>query len=134
MLRVTPAMEAETEGFRRLRTPPGTCNSAADEKQQGRDFRLVRSDINDFNGDGVLGRHHSAVTDPLVLNPIEHVNVEFKDGRLLLKLSAVPNTQWICAFRNLPHYQFVLGKEPNGFVFDGMTQQRFQLLNKRLSY
>jgi serine/threonine protein kinase len=62
----------------------------------------------------------SDIDDPLVTNPIRIERVaDYRDGRLVLELSAPPPPSWIAAFRSLGDYSAMMGSEPRNFRFDG---------------
>jgi serine/threonine protein kinase len=59
-----------------------------------------------------------SLTDPLVLNPIRAENFDYRDGQMLVTLSAVPNPKWISQFHNQATTSF-LGMGPGSTTFQG---------------
>jgi serine/threonine protein kinase len=61
------------------------------------------------------------VSDPLVDDPIRLVDVDYRNGSLILAISQEPNPAWQQQFRNLPGYSAVMGSGPEQFGFTGKT-------------
>jgi serine/threonine protein kinase len=85
----------------------------------------------------------SQVDDPLVADPPRLIERDYKNGNLILKLSRVPNHQWVELFRSQGgNLQFIFGKEPrrwnynnNGsFSIDAEARQVQELINHCKNY
>lgn len=60
--------------------------------------------------------------DPLVLDPMRLVNVDYDEqGRLVFNLSQSVNDTWAHAFRNFGSHTSVMGKGPESFTLKGAT-------------
>jgi serine/threonine protein kinase len=58
--------------------------------------------------------------DPLIANPIRIVDIDYREGQLVFKLSAEPTPNWIMAFKNpRQNFPFYHGAEPVTFGFGG---------------
>jgi serine/threonine protein kinase len=61
------------------------------------------------------------IIDPLLNNPISVTGFDFVNGRLSLKLSAVPNSLWLDHYKNMMGYQWTSLIHPRMFHFSGNT-------------
>jgi serine/threonine protein kinase len=76
---------------------------------------LSTQKINQLSGEIVP---EETLDDPLVVNPITLVDVDYESGILRFKLSAKPNGKWIEAFRNQGTFQSFINRGP-GTTFIG---------------
>lgn len=63
----------------------------------------------------------SEIDDPLINNPIKLVDIDYKRGDLLLKLSSNATGNWVDSFRSIRGYTYTMEIEPNLFGFQGDT-------------
>lgn len=56
--------------------------------------------------------------DPLILNPVRLVNVDYNGNTLFLELSPPINRNWMQSFGSIGSYQSLLGKGPPNFGWD----------------
>ena len=61
------------------------------------------------------------IDDPLVLDPIRLVDVDWNAGQLILKFQQPVNKDWIWALNNMGGYQSLMGKGPSAFAISGDT-------------
>jgi serine/threonine protein kinase len=61
----------------------------------------------------------SDIDDPLAIDPMKIVGVDWDDGHLSIRLNHYPNPAWLSALRNMGNYTSVRGKEPDSFNFSG---------------
>jgi len=60
------------------------------------------------------------IDDPAIQNPLQIVEVDYQDGHLIVKLSAVPPQNWIMAFhRPMSSWSSYPGSGPESFNFRG---------------
>lgn len=59
------------------------------------------------------------IDDPLILDPIRLVDVDWEPNTLSLQLSQSVSVDWISAFNDMPHRTSVLGHGPETFSFRG---------------
>ena len=57
------------------------------------------------------------IDDPLILDPVRIVEVDYRNGHLILRFQHPINEKWIQALHSMESYQSILGKEPNRFSF-----------------
>ena len=60
----------------------------------------------------------SELDDPLVLNPVQLVDVDYRGDMLFFELKPTVNPNWVHCFGNMGSYQSVLGKGPPHFGWD----------------
>jgi serine/threonine protein kinase len=58
------------------------------------------------------------IDDPLILNPVRLVDVDYNGDTLFFTLSPTANSNWKQCFGNIGSYQSVLGKGPSRFAWD----------------
>lgn len=61
----------------------------------------------------------SDIDDPLAIDPMKIVGVDWSDGHLSLRLNHYPNPTWLSALRNMGNYTSVAGKGPDSFRISG---------------
>jgi serine/threonine protein kinase len=60
----------------------------------------------------------TANDDPLILNPLKLVGVDYENGMLKLALGQIPNAAWVRVFVTLGNFAAIRGKEPSRFTFN----------------
>lgn len=58
------------------------------------------------------------IDDPLILDPPRLVEVDYRNGELLLRLQRPVTPKWVQEFHNFNHYKAPSGKEPARFSFN----------------
>jgi serine/threonine protein kinase len=61
------------------------------------------------------------IDDPLILDPVRIVGVDWNAGTLEIKLSRAVNQEWIIALRNMGSYTSAWGAAPEDFSFRGTS-------------
>lgn len=61
----------------------------------------------------------SDIDDPLAVEPMKIVNVDWDNDHLTIRLNHQPTAAWIFAFRDMENYTSLLGKGPDNVNFGG---------------
>lgn len=94
---------------------PGTIDAIKSELQKkGNEFISVQK-ISKLTQTVVP---ESELDDPLVLNPVQLVGVDYNGDTLLFELKPAVNPDWVHCFGHIGGYQSVLGKGPPHFGWD----------------
>jgi len=101
-------------------SPDQRPNSVDDIKKEliacGNEF-VTRQKLSEFENTVIPS---SKIDDPLVINPIEVMSIDYQKGILILKLSQSVNHNWILAFKNIGNFTHLIGVcEPYSFSFNG---------------
>jgi serine/threonine protein kinase len=59
-----------------------------------------------------------SIDDPIIMNPIRLLSVDYVGHKLHLKLSQAPNSRWILRFQKLGSFSAIWEKEPSKFRFE----------------
>ncbi len=63
----------------------------------------------------------SQIDDPLINDPVQLVDTDYRDGKIIFKLSQPVNQAWAYAFANQFVQQFMSGLSPQNFRITGIT-------------
>lgn len=61
------------------------------------------------------------IDDPLVLNPVKLIDIQFKSDQLVLILNQTPTEKWTRTFKEIRDFGAIKGREPYNFNFYGNT-------------